>query len=132
MIMPVTLDGAPPVVVNGVMTHAPGGGSGSGADVLKGGAGSDTLYYNGPQSQYDGGPGGVADSLVYNATPGDQILFHTSASSPPTLFVNWRNDSIANPSFESPAMPLNSYQFDPTDPNWQLSGSAGIASGNGF
>jgi hypothetical protein len=50
------------------------GGAGSGADILIGGAGSDTLLYSGVGSSYDGG-GGVDDTLIYPANAGDLIAF---------------------------------------------------------
>ena len=65
MIMPVTLDGAPPVVVDSVDTHADGG-IGGATDTLIGGAGNDTLYYHEDQGDnvYNGG-GGTDNRLLY-------------------------------------------------------------------
>ena len=66
MTMPVTLDGGPPVVVNGVLTHYPNETSSvSGANTLIGGAGDDVLYYS-PNTSYDGG-GGTNNQIVYQA-----------------------------------------------------------------
>jgi hypothetical protein len=58
------------------------GGAGSGADTLIGGAGSDTLYYSGALSAYDGG-GGTSNEIAYRANPGDLI-----AVMAPALVVN--------------------------------------------
>ena len=81
VIMPVTLDGTPGIInAGGVETHAPVADAGSSVDLLTGGAGSDTLYYNGPQSTYDGGAGGPADMLVYAASASDNILFSRPAT----------------------------------------------------
>ncbi len=56
MVMPVTLNG----------------GAGSGPDTLLGGSGSDTFYYSGAGSTYDGG-GGAVNNIIYPAKSGDII-----------------------------------------------------------
>ncbi len=77
------------------------GGSGSGADTLIGGVGSDTFYYSGVGSSYTG-VGGGADTIVYPANSGDVIALTaaSTALSPsltsPTLIVNDVNKPLGH------------------------------------
>ena len=97
---------------------------GSGRDNLTGGMGSDTLYYCGNGSSYDGGPGGANDTLIYPAAAGDNISFWQSASGTPGLAVNPYYSPIGDSSFESPV--VVDEQDQPTGTPWQFGQHCGI------
>ena len=85
------------------------GGAGSGADTLIGGSGSNTLYYSGVGSTYDGGSG-TNNVLDYPANAGDAIAYGGGE-----LLVNDQSKSIGSmtniENFFASAMLNNGTQF---------------------
>ncbi len=98
------------------------GGAGSGPDTLLGGAGDDTLYYSGTGSTFDGG-GGVDNTLVYPANPGDVIAFGVSG-----LIVNGVSKNPGSVSqieyFLVSGSPASVNNSQPPQTSWPLSGPA--------